>query len=81
MADYIPCSHCKGKGRIQLTGVHADTLKLLRKQSKALNGVELAKIARCQPTAMNNRLAWLESQGLAKRTRYGRDSFWRAAEV
>jgi len=74
MADFIPCSHCDGEGYIELTGVHAETLSLLRGLPAALNGVELAKLANCNPTAMNNRLAWLEEQGLAERKRYGRES-------
>jgi len=79
-ADYIPCSHCDGEGFIELTGVHADTLTLLRNQPESLNGVELAKLANCNPTAMNNRLAYLESHGLAERKRYGRESTWKATE-
>lgn len=79
-ADYIPCSHCDGEGYIELTGIHADTLRLLREQSAQLNGVELAKLAKCNPTAMNNRLAYLERNGLAERTRYGSQSLWRATE-
>lgn len=80
MADYIPCSHCDGEGCIELTGVYAATLDLLRAQPAALNGSELAKVATCKPTAMNNRLVWLESRGLAERKSNGKESFWRATE-
>lgn len=80
MADYVPCSHCAGVGHTELTGVFAETLELLRKQRNALNGVELARLAGCNPTAMNNRLVWLEGHGLAERKRYGRSSLWTAAE-
>jgi len=80
MPDYIPCSHCSGEGYIELTGVHADTLALLRRQPTAMNGAELAKIAKVNPTAMNNRLAWLEGYGLAERKRYGSQSLWKATE-
>lgn len=79
-ADFIQCSHCAGEGYIELTGVFAETLELLRKQPTALNGVELAELAGCNPTAMNNRLVWLEGHGLAERKRYGRSSLWTAAE-
>lgn len=79
-ADYIPCSHCAGEGWIELTGIYAQTLELLRAQPVALNGSELAKIAKVQPTAMNNRLVWLEGQGLAERNRNGKESLWKAAE-
>lgn len=80
MADFIPCSHCSGEGYIELTGVYAETLALVRAQSAALNGVELARLAKCNPTAMNNRLCWLESQGLIKRIRYGSKSLWSAGD-
>jgi hypothetical protein len=76
----IQCSHCGGEGFIELTGVYAKTLDLLRKQRAALNGSALAKIAKCNPTAMNNRLVWLESQGLAERQRNGKESLWKAAK-
>jgi hypothetical protein len=77
---YITCSHCDGEGLVELTGIYFDTLMLLRNQPALLNGVELAKLANCNPTAMNNRLAYLESHGLAERTRYGRESTWKATE-
>lgn len=77
---YITCSHCGGEGQIELTGIHADTFTLLRNQPASLNGVDLAKLAKCNPTAMNNRLAYLERQGLAERKRYGRESTWKATE-
>lgn len=54
MADYIPCSHCDGEGYIELTGVYAATLDLLRAQLVALNGSELARVAKCNPTARDN---------------------------
>ena len=79
-ADYILCSHCDGEGYVELTGVFADTLELLRDQPASLNGAELAKIANCNPTAMNNRLVWLENKGLAERKRHGHESLWKATE-
>lgn len=79
-ADFIPCSQCAGEGYIELTGVFAETLELLRKQSTELNGVEMARLADCNPTAMNNRLVWLEAHGLAERKRFGRKSLWKATE-
>ena len=78
--DYIPCSHCDGEGFVELTGIYAETLSLLRGVPANLNGAELAKLANCKPTAMNNRLAWLEGQGLAERTRHGKESLWKATE-
>lgn len=73
----VPCSHCAGEGWIVLTGVYADTLTLLKKQKKELSGVELAGIAKVNPTAMNNRLVALEGYGLATGRRYGRYRLWK----
>lgn len=75
----IPCSRCEGQGQIELTGVYADTLKFLREQKEQLNGAELARKAGVNETAMDNRLAWLESYGFAISERYGREKRWRAA--
>lgn len=78
MPDFIPCSHCDGEGFVELTGAYAETLSLLRGLPAALNGSELAKLANINPTAMNNRLVWLEGQGLAVRRRNGKESLWTA---
>lgn len=74
----IPCGHCRGTGRIELTGIYAETLALLKKQRKPLNGAALAKLAGCKATAMNNRLVALEKHGLAEGILYGRERLWRA---
>lgn len=76
--DLIPCSHCDGAGKIELTGVCAETLAFLRTQSEALNGANVARLCGVNPTAMNNRLNWLEANGLAKSERYGSQKRWRA---
>lgn len=71
----IPCPHCKGKGRIAVTGVYADTLQRLRKACKKLGYVVAnldALYFGCKPTALNNRLAWLEEHGLARSEKFGR---------
>lgn len=67
----IRCAHCKGTGRIPLTGVYADTLALLRQQVYPVTGAELAQIAHCTGPAMNNRLAALERLGLCTSERCG----------
>lgn len=77
---FIPCSKCGSEGFIKLTGVYADTYNLLRQQPARLNGVELAILAGCEPTAMNNRLVWLEAHGLAERERKGRECVWQALD-
>lgn len=79
--DLISCSRCGGAGKIELTGVFAETLTLLRAQSAALSGVEMAQLANVNPTAMNNRLAWLEAHGFARSEWYGRSRLYRAVNT
>jgi len=66
------CGHCRGTGRIKLTGPYLETYKLLVKHGKPVHGAALASLAGCTPQAMNNRLAYLEARGLASSERYGR---------
>jgi hypothetical protein len=43
----VHCPHCKGTGKVPLTGVYADTLILLAdigKRGEQLNGAQLAKL-------------------------------------
>ena len=72
---YVVCTHCGGTGRAQLTGVYADTLSLIIRHPR-LNGAELAKLAACNATAMNNRVKVLERLGLVSGKRYGREIIW-----
>lgn len=74
----VPCARCAGEGFTELNGSYAETLELLRKQKHELSGVDLAALARIKPTAMNNRLVWLEGAGLAKGRRYGQSRLWKA---
>jgi DNA-binding transcriptional ArsR family regulator len=76
----VPCGHCHGHGRVLLTGVYADTLRILRDCSGEHTGADLARIAGTKPTAMNNRLARLEELGLATSHRYGRKRLYRATK-
>lgn len=71
----VPCPHCNGRGTVVLSGVHADTLALVRKQP-GLNGAQLAAIAKCKATAMNNRLQYLRKFGLVGCDEYGREKLW-----
>ena len=73
----VRCTHCKGKGKVELNGVYADTLALLRKHD-TVTGAELARVDGCSPNAMNNRLAALERMGLARSTRYGHKRLYQA---
>jgi hypothetical protein len=75
-AAYLQCTHCQGTGTIELTGVYAETLTLIIRRP-GLNGAELAKLAGCNGTAMNNRLKALERHGLATGTRFGRQITWK----
>lgn len=75
----VICSTCQGAGKVDLNGVYADTLKLLRKCGEA-TGAELARIDGCAATAMNNRLAALERHGLARSRRYGRKRLYTAVK-
>jgi len=74
----VSCWHCRGSGRVELTGVYADTLALLRRQREPLNGAALARLAGCSNEAMCNRLRAIERHGLAKSRRHGREAIWTA---
>lgn len=78
MPDRVPCGHCRGCGTVEVTGVYADTLALLRKQQDEVSGAELARVAGCKATAMCNRLARLERMGLATSRKYGRERLFKA---
>lgn len=51
----------------------------LRAQGVPITGADLAVIAKCKPTAMNNRLAALERHGLATSYVVGRRRFFQAS--
>ena len=75
----IPCWHCDGVGEVELTGVYAETMHTLAKCRTPVVANRDAHLFGCKPTALNNRLAWLESQGLACSERHGRERrFWAA---
>lgn len=78
MADHVPCPWCRGTGKFAVTGVYADTLALLRKQSCEVTGAVLAYAAGCKATTMNNRLSALERHGLATSRRYGVKRLYKA---
>lgn len=74
---WIACPYCESKGEIELTGVYAETLRLLRQRRSPVVANRDADLFECKPTALNNRLAWLESHGLARSERHGRERrFW-----
>lgn len=72
----ICCSACSGIGKVMVTGVYLDTLKTLR--HRGVNGGyviahrDAGNYFDCAPTALNNRLAWLEKHGLARSVKYGK---------
>lgn len=72
----VTCPRCRGSGHVKLTGVYLLTLKtafdLLRREPFIVAGRHAAQFG-CSPTALNNRLAWLEDHGLLASTCYGRE--------
>jgi hypothetical protein len=81
MKPKTTCPRCDGAGEIELTGVYLETLSGLKRLTKAGRGVVAGRDWKwfgCnQPTALNNRLDWLEKHGLARSERYGRERrFW-----
>jgi 4-hydroxy-3-methylbut-2-en-1-yl diphosphate synthase IspG/GcpE len=68
----IDCPHCEGRGRIELTGVYAETLNALRRQKSEITGADLGRVCGCRGEAMRNRLARLRDLGLATCRTYGR---------
>lgn len=73
---HVVCTHCMGTGTVELTGVYADTLSLVI-ANPGKNGAELARLAGCNATAMNNRLVSLERKGVAIGTKHGRQTTWK----
>lgn len=76
MMQKIACPRCRGSGHVKLTGVYASTLKtafdLLRREPYIVAGRHADQFG-CSPTALNNRLAWLEKHGFLCSTDYGRE--------
>ena len=73
----ITCWNCRGRGKIELTGVYAETLRLLRQRRAAVVANRDASTFGCSVTALINRLDWLEKHGLAHSERHGRERrFW-----
>lgn len=65
---------------VEVTGAYAETWRFLRKQRQAVNGATLARGMGINPTAMNNRLVWLEAHDLATSKRNGSECLWTALE-
>lgn len=76
--DTVPCACCNGSGRIEISGIYADTLRLLRSVGGEIHGAELARRDGCKATAMNNRLAYLVRHGFAVERPYGRKKLYRS---
>jgi hypothetical protein len=73
----VCCGYCAGSGRVKLAAVYSKTLELLKKHP-GLNGAQLAKLAKCKPAAMANRLVAIEKHGLARSQRSGVEKKWTA---
>jgi len=74
---YVSCPCCRGTGQVELTGVYALTLDLLRRQPGEITPADLARQDGCKATTMCNRLAALERMGLATSRRFGRLRLYR----
>lgn len=72
----VTCKHCGGRGRVELAGIYAETAVLVG-MNPGLNGAQLAMVAGCEPTAMNNRLRRLEDLGIVEGQSHGRQIIWR----
>lgn len=74
--DYVTCPHCQGSGKLRVTGIYAETLRGLRRWCASPGRFVVANRDAtwfgCKPTALNNRLAWLEEHGFARSEKYGR---------
>lgn len=77
---FIKCGHCGGTGKRKLTGIHAETLVLLKKQKLPITGVAMSRIAGCTNEAMCNRLIYLQELGFAKSERFGVSLLWRVVK-
>lgn len=76
----VKCKCCNGVGSITLTGVYADTLRLLARQIEEVSGADLARLAGCKGEAMCMRLVALKKHGLVISRPYGRKRLWRVAQ-
>lgn len=75
--DSVVCYCCDGIGSIPVTGVYLETLKTLRRWCARPGRFVVAnrdyKQFGCkQPTALNNRLSYLERHGFARSEKFGR---------
>ena len=80
----IPCNCCKGTGKIEVTGVYLQTLAHLQRMTAKRAGDNFVVANReypwfqCSPTALSNRLKWLEQRGLATVEMFGRQKRYRS---
>ena len=76
---FIRCSCCEGTGRRELTGEFADTLRYVRRNlgRGEFTAAEVARLMKIKPTAMSNRLAYLELAGFLTSRQYGRRRLFR----
>jgi hypothetical protein len=73
------CQTCGGTGRVEVTGVYAKTLAVLRGLHAPISGAALSRLmAGVSPEATCNRLAALRRHGLAECRQNGREKLWTA---
>jgi Mn-dependent DtxR family transcriptional regulator len=74
----IHCPHCRGTGRVDLTGVYLDTFIALAESGGETTGAKLSRQMGAKPSAVNNRLAALERHGIVTSRRWGRERLFKA---
>ena len=74
---FVTCGHCDGCGSYELTGEGLLTYRALLAAGEC-HAAALAVTLGCKATAANNRLASLESYGLATSRRWGRKRLFTA---
>lgn len=80
--DRHRCPTCRGTGEVILSGVYLETLEFVRRWCERHGFVvanRAATEAGCEATALNNRLARLESLGYLTSEQYGRQRRFRIA--
>lgn len=75
----VECGHCKGTGRMELTGEYLTTFIELAKLGGEATGAELGRTMGVKGPAMNNRLAILEKHGLLQSRRWGRKRLYKVS--
>lgn len=81
----VRCKYCRGTGKREVSGQYRVTyFKLVEFHQRGGEYVVAGQHADwfgCQPTALNNRLAWLAAHGFAKVEAFGREKRYTAVLI